>query len=84
MMMDRIRDKGEKLMKSQSRNLASSSVAVAIKGNKKSKQVVQWALDKFVPEGRIMFKLIHVHAGINGEPLQVVYMQIVYIILYRV
>ncbi|AES64179.2 transmembrane protein, putative [Medicago truncatula] len=38
------------------------------KGNKKSKYVVQWALNKFVPEVMIIFKLIHVHAGIVGVP----------------
>ncbi|CAJ1958629.1 unnamed protein product [Sphenostylis stenocarpa] len=47
---------------------SSSVVALAIKGNKKSKYVVQWALNKFVPEGMIIFKLIHVHAGIKGVP----------------
>ncbi|CAI8595827.1 unnamed protein product [Vicia faba] len=45
-----------------------SVVALAIKGNKKSKYVVQWTLNKFVPEGMIIFKLIHVHAGIIGVP----------------
>ncbi|KAF7824864.1 U-box domain-containing protein 35 isoform X1 [Senna tora] len=68
MMMDRIWSKGDKLIKSQSQHSSSSVVAVAIKGNKKSKHVLRWALDKFVPEGRIMFKLIHVHAGINVVP----------------
>ncbi|KEH21675.1 U-box kinase family protein [Medicago truncatula] len=38
------------------------------KGNKKSKYVLQWALDKFVPKGMIIFKLIHVHAGIVVVP----------------
>ncbi|CAL0301759.1 unnamed protein product [Lupinus luteus] len=58
--MDSIKEKSE----------CSSSlvVAVAIKGNKKSRYVVQWALNKFVPEGMIIFKLIHVHAGIKGVP----------------
>jgi len=47
---------------------SSSVVALAIKGNKKSKYVVQWALNKFVPEGMIIFKLIHVHPTIQGVP----------------
>ncbi|TKY49847.1 U-box domain-containing protein 35 [Spatholobus suberectus] len=51
-----------------SQRSSSSVVALAIKGNKKSKYVVQWALNKFVPEGMIIFKLIHVHAGIKGVP----------------
>lgn len=50
------------------RSSSSSVVALAIKGNKKSKYVVQWALNKFVPEGMIIFKLIHVHATIKGVP----------------
>ncbi|KAK7401437.1 hypothetical protein VNO78_12921 [Psophocarpus tetragonolobus] len=51
-----------------SQHSSSSVVALAIKGSKKSKYVVQWALNKFVPEGMIIFKLIHVHAGIKGVP----------------
>ncbi|XP_047153096.1 U-box domain-containing protein 52-like [Vigna umbellata] len=50
------------------RSSSSSVVALAIKGNKKSKYVVQWALNKFVPEGMIIFKLIHVYATIKGVP----------------
>ncbi|XP_061348922.1 U-box domain-containing protein 35-like [Gastrolobium bilobum] len=64
--MDRIQDKADESNKSQ--RSSSSVVALAIKGNKKSKYVVQWALNKFVPEGMIIFKLIHVHAGIKGVP----------------
>ncbi|KAK4285215.1 hypothetical protein QN277_001943 [Acacia crassicarpa] len=60
--MDRVRGKGDELKKSPSLHSSSSAVAVAIKGNKKSKHMVQWALDTFVPEGRIVFKLIHVHS----------------------
>lgn len=52
-----------------SQHSSSSVVALAIKGNKKSKYVVQWALNKFVPEGMIVFKLIHVHAVGNVIPL---------------
>ncbi|KAK7271561.1 hypothetical protein RJT34_27567 [Clitoria ternatea] len=63
--MDRIQE-AEENYKSQCSS--SSVVALAIKGNKKSKYVVQWALNKFVPEGMIIFKLIHVHAGIKGVP----------------
>ncbi|XP_019427285.1 PREDICTED: U-box domain-containing protein 35-like [Lupinus angustifolius] len=51
-----------------SEHSSSSVIALAIKGNKKSKYVVQWALNKFVPEGMIIFKLIHVHPGIKGVP----------------
>ncbi|XP_058721927.1 U-box domain-containing protein 35-like isoform X1 [Vicia villosa] len=60
--MDRIKEGNE------SSRTRHSVVALAIKGNKKSKYVVQWTLNKFVPEGMIIFKLIHVHAGITGVP----------------
>ncbi|KAH1248229.1 U-box domain-containing protein 35 [Glycine max] len=52
-----------------SQHSSSSVVALAIKGDKKSKYVVQCALNKFVPEGMIIFKLIHVHAVGNVIPL---------------
>jgi len=58
--MDRVQE-GEE-------NNKSSVVGLAIKGNKKSKYVVQWALDKFVHEGISIFKLIHVRAVIKGVP----------------
>ncbi|KAL4350914.1 hypothetical protein S245_035315 [Arachis hypogaea] len=64
--MERIQDKADE--NSISEHSPSSIVALAIKGNKKSKFVVQWALNKFVPEGIIVFKLIHVHPGIKGVP----------------
>lgn len=70
--MDKIQDKEGEHSKFQ--GSSSSVVAVAIKGNKKSKYVLQWALKKFVPEGRIVFKLIHVHAGIKGVPTPSKYM----------
>nr|GMC61869.1 U-box domain-containing protein 35-like [Ipomoea batatas] len=43
-------------------------VAVAINGKSKSKYVVNWALDKFVPEGKILFKLLHVRPVISAVP----------------
>jgi hypothetical protein len=46
----------------------SSVVAVAIDGERKSKYVVRWALEKFVPEGKVIFKLIHVRPRITGVP----------------
>ncbi|CAJ2638538.1 unnamed protein product [Trifolium pratense] len=64
--MDRIQERDES---NRSWHSSSSVVALAIKGNKKSKYVVQWALNKFVPEGMIVFKLIHVHAVGNLLPI---------------
>ncbi|GAV75702.1 Pkinase domain-containing protein/Usp domain-containing protein/U-box domain-containing protein [Cephalotus follicularis] len=44
------------------------TVAIAINGNRKSKYVVRWALEKFVPEGNVVFKLFHVHDRITTVP----------------
>ena len=46
----------------------SALVAVAINGGKKSKYVVRWALDNFVPEGEVSFKLLHVRPKIIAVP----------------
>lgn len=46
----------------------SQIVAVAINGNRKSKYVVKWALDKFVSEGNTIFKLLHVRPSITTVP----------------
>ncbi|KAM1141832.1 hypothetical protein EV1_041353 [Malus domestica] len=45
-----------------------SVVGIAISGDKNSKYIVRWALDKFVPEGNVFFKLIHVRPKITGVP----------------
>ncbi|PIN06760.1 Serine/threonine protein kinase [Handroanthus impetiginosus] len=42
--------------------------AVAITGSKKNKHVVKWALEKFVPEGIVYFKLLHVRPVISRIP----------------
>uniref|UniRef100_A0A1D1ZGN6 RING-type E3 ubiquitin transferase n=1 Tax=Anthurium amnicola TaxID=1678845 RepID=A0A1D1ZGN6_9ARAE len=44
------------------------SVAVAVNGNRNSKYAVKWALEKFVPEGRIFYKLLHIHSKITMVP----------------
>lgn len=46
----------------------SALVAVAINGGRKSKYVVRWALDKFVAEGEVSFKLLHVRPKITVVP----------------
>lgn len=43
-------------------------VAVAINGNSNSKYVLKWALDKFVLEGNLLFKLLHVRPRITTIP----------------
>ncbi|GER46549.1 kinase family protein [Striga asiatica] len=42
--------------------------AVGISASKKSKYVLSWALEKFVPEGYVYFKLVHVHPVISRIP----------------
>lgn len=46
----------------------SLTVNIAIKGNSKSRYVVEWALEKFIPEGMFMFKLIFVRPTITAVP----------------
>ncbi|KAL2543391.1 U-box domain-containing protein 35 [Abeliophyllum distichum] len=46
----------------------SAIVAVAITGTRKSKYNVKWALEKFVPEGEVCFKLLHVRPLITRIP----------------
>lgn len=43
-------------------------VAVAVNGSKNCKYAVKWALEKFVPEGRIFFRLLHVRPPIKMVP----------------
>ncbi|XP_024985657.1 U-box domain-containing protein 35-like [Cynara cardunculus var. scolymus] len=43
-------------------------VALAVNGSKKTKYVVKWALDKFVPEGMLLFKLFFVRPKITRIP----------------
>ncbi|KAI8564516.1 hypothetical protein RHMOL_Rhmol03G0187700 [Rhododendron molle] len=49
----------------------SVTVNIAIKGNSKSKYVVDWALEKFIPEGMFLFKLIFVRPTITAVPTPV-------------
>ncbi|KAK1306143.1 U-box domain-containing protein 52 [Acorus calamus] len=46
----------------------SLTIAVAVNGSKNSKNAVKWALEKFIPEGRISFKLLHVRPRITMVP----------------
>nr|XP_043629465.1 U-box domain-containing protein 35-like isoform X2 [Erigeron canadensis] len=43
-------------------------VALAVSGNRKTKFVVKWALDKFVPEGILLFKLFFIRPKITRIP----------------
>ena len=47
---------------------AVSTVAVAVSGGRSSKHALKWALDKFVPEGRVLFRILHVHPAITMVP----------------
>lgn len=43
-------------------------VALAVNGSRKTKYVVKWALDKFVPEGMLLFKLFFIRPKITRIP----------------
>ncbi|CAN6172389.1 unnamed protein product [Urochloa humidicola] len=47
---------------------AVSTVAVAISGSRSSRHALKWALDKFVPEGRALFRILHVRPPITMVP----------------
>ncbi|GMI76632.1 hypothetical protein like AT4G25160 [Hibiscus trionum] len=44
------------------------TIGIAINGSRESKYVIRWALEKFVPEGNIVFKLLHIRARITVVP----------------
>ncbi|XWS36979.1 hypothetical protein CRYUN_Cryun19dG0003900 [Craigia yunnanensis] len=44
------------------------TIGIAINGNRKSKYVVKWALENFIPEENVVFKLLHVRAKITAVP----------------
>lgn len=46
----------------------SLTIAIAISGSNKSKNVVKWALKKFASEKNVVFKLIHIHPKITSVP----------------
>ncbi|KAL6861543.1 hypothetical protein ACP4OV_017243 [Aristida adscensionis] len=47
---------------------AVSTVAVAVSGSRSSRHALKWALDKFVPEGRALFRILHVRPAITMVP----------------
>lgn len=47
---------------------SENSVVIAVSGSRRSKYVVNWALDKFIPQGLIFFKLLHVRPNIVAVP----------------
>ena len=46
----------------------SRVIAIALNGGAKSKYIVRWAIEKFIPEGNVAFKLFHVFPKITGVP----------------
>ncbi|XP_050224602.1 U-box domain-containing protein 35-like isoform X2 [Mercurialis annua] len=44
------------------------NVGIAIDGKRKSKYLVNWALEKFIPEENVAFKLLHVRPMITTVP----------------
>lgn len=47
-----------------------STVAVAVNGKRNCKSALKWALEKFAPEGRFFFKLLHVRPKITMVPTE--------------
>jgi hypothetical protein len=45
-----------------------STVAVAVSGSRSSRHALKWALEKFVPEGRVLFRILHVRPPITMVP----------------
>lgn len=45
-----------------------STVAIAVSGSKNSRHALKWALDKFVPEGRVLFRILYVRPTIKMVP----------------
>ncbi|XP_057249579.1 U-box domain-containing protein 35 isoform X2 [Beta vulgaris subsp. vulgaris] len=43
-------------------------IAIALNGGAKSKYIVRWIVEKFIPEGKVAFKLLHVFPKITGVP----------------
>lgn len=44
------------------------TAAVAVNGSKNSRHALRWALDKFTPEGRVLFRLLYVRPKITMVP----------------
>ncbi|KAM0923976.1 hypothetical protein ACQ4PT_005168 [Festuca glaucescens] len=45
-----------------------STVAIAVSGSKSSRHALKWALDKFVPGGQVLFRILHVRPPITMVP----------------
>ena len=56
-------EKGDRLLHN-----SVTTVALAINGTSNSRHIVQWALNKFISGGGVMFKLLHVRSRIKMIP----------------
>ncbi|XP_044959092.1 U-box domain-containing protein 35-like [Hordeum vulgare subsp. vulgare] len=45
-----------------------STVAIAVSGSRSSRHALRWALDKFVPGGRVLFRILHVRPPLTMVP----------------
>ncbi|KAL0734364.1 hypothetical protein Bca4012_010574 [Brassica carinata] len=61
--LDQVPTKASSDVASPSRSL---TVAVALSGSTKSKNILKWALKKFASDKNVVFKLIHVHPKITS------------------
>ncbi|XP_068634331.1 U-box domain-containing protein 35-like isoform X2 [Aristolochia californica] len=44
------------------------TVVVAVNGSRNSKLAVKWALERFIPEGIVLFKILHIRPKITSVP----------------
>ena len=45
-----------------------STVAIAVSRSRSSRHALKWALDKFVPGGQVLFRILHVRPPITMVP----------------
>ncbi|XP_074284298.1 U-box domain-containing protein 35-like [Silene latifolia] len=55
-------------METEESGVPQHVVAVALTGSRKSKYILKWALDQFLPEGNVRFKILHVYPKITVIP----------------
>ena len=58
----------QKMAEAQAVDESQLVVGVALTGSRKSKYILRWALENFLPEGNVSFKLLHVYPKINVVP----------------
>ncbi|KAK9665431.1 hypothetical protein RND81_14G112100 [Saponaria officinalis] len=55
-------------MEKEESDKAELIVSVAISASKKAKYILKWALEKFLPEGNVTFRILHVYPKVTIVP----------------